>query len=50
MISGIGSLVTEVDTGQLAIPLPPEAVKAWPLIGERLHQLWSLAATNMRSR
>jgi predicted PurR-regulated permease PerM len=48
MISGVGSLVTELDTGAPAIPLPPESVKAWPLIGERLHHLWSLAATNMK--
>ena len=48
MISGVGSLVTELDTGAPAIPSPPESVKAWPLIGERLHHLWSLAATNMK--
>ena len=47
MVSGISSLVSEVDTGQLAVPLPPESVKAWPLIGERLHQLWSFAANNI---
>ena len=47
MVSGISSLVSEVDTGQLAVPLPPESVKAWPLIGESLHQLWSFAANNI---
>ena len=38
MIGGVGSLVTGLDTGQLAIPLPPESVKGWPLVGERLHR------------
>lgn len=48
MVAGVGSLVTALDTGQLAVPLPPETVKGWPIVGERLHQLWSLAATNMK--
>jgi predicted PurR-regulated permease PerM len=48
MIGGVGSLVTGLDTGQLAFPLPPESVKGWPLVGERLHQLWTLAATNIK--
>ena len=48
MIVGVGSLVAGLDAGQMAVPLPPEAVKEWPIVGERLHQLWSLAATNMK--
>jgi predicted PurR-regulated permease PerM len=48
MIAGISSLVASLDTPQLAIPLPPASVKGWPLAGERLHELWSLAATNMK--
>jgi predicted PurR-regulated permease PerM len=47
MVSGISSLVAELSTGQLAVPLPPDTVKTWPLIGEPLHQLWSLAASNI---
>jgi predicted PurR-regulated permease PerM len=48
MIGGVSSLVKDIDTGQLTFPLPPEAVKGWPIIGERLHQLWQLGATNMK--
>jgi len=48
MVSGIGFLATELNTAQPAIPLPPESVKTWPLVGDRLHQLWSLAATNTK--
>ena len=48
MIDGIRSLVVRLNDGQAAIPLPPEAVKAWPVIGERLTQLWTLAATNTK--
>jgi predicted PurR-regulated permease PerM len=46
MIGGIELLVKGIDAGQLAIPLPPEAVKSWPLIGEKIFQLWSQAASN----
>jgi predicted PurR-regulated permease PerM len=31
------------------IPLPPESVNDWPLIGEPVHRLWTLAATDMKS-
>lgn len=47
MIEGTRFLVAGLDTGQLAIPLPPASVKSWPVIGTRLHELWSLAASNM---
>ena len=46
MIGGIELLVKGIDTGQLAMPMPPDAVKSWPLIGEKIFQLWSQAATN----
>jgi predicted PurR-regulated permease PerM len=48
MVYGIRSLAAALDAGQLAFPSPPEYVKAWPIVGERLHHLWSLAATNMK--
>jgi predicted PurR-regulated permease PerM len=49
MINGISLLVTQLNTGDPAIPLPPESVKAWPIIGARLHHLWSLAASNAKA-
>ncbi len=48
MIGTIRGLAAGVDAGQLPIPLPPEAVKTWPIIGERVHELWSLAANNIK--
>jgi predicted PurR-regulated permease PerM len=47
MVAGIRILVTGVGAGQPAIPLPPASVKSWPLVGERLHELWTLAANNI---
>lgn len=37
-----------VGTAPSALPLPPDAIKEWPVVGAPLHQLWSLAATNMK--
>jgi predicted PurR-regulated permease PerM len=48
MIGGASWLVTSLRTGQFGFPLPAEAVKEWPIIGERVHQLWHLAATNTK--
>jgi predicted PurR-regulated permease PerM len=47
LIDAVGSVTKQLDTGQLAIPLPAESVKSWPLVGEQLHKMWSLAATNV---
>ena len=33
MIGGIELLVKGIDTGQLTMPMPPDAVKSWPLMG-----------------
>jgi predicted PurR-regulated permease PerM len=50
----IGSLIDEVkalkasyDAGTLSIPPPVEKVKAWPIIGEKLYDLWQSAYVNL---
>lgn len=48
MVTGIGFLATEFNTGGPIVPLPPEHVKTWPIIGERLYEMWTLAANNMK--
>lgn len=47
MISTVSDLSTKIRANELIVPQPPEVVKSWPFIGEQLHQVWSLAATNM---
>jgi predicted PurR-regulated permease PerM len=49
LIGGVGSLISGLEVGQGFLPLPAETVKGWPLVGERLHHLWSLAANNMKA-
>lgn len=38
-----------VKSGNFHIPAPPDSVAQWPLVGERLHALWSQAALDMTS-
>ncbi|MBW2493699.1 MAG: AI-2E family transporter [Deltaproteobacteria bacterium] len=33
--------------GELEVPLPPESIASWPLIGEKLHAFWTLAHVNL---
>ena len=42
-------LLAQLGDGSLAIPPPSEAVKAWPLIGEKIYEIWELASTNLRA-
>jgi len=37
----------EFNQGTLNIPAPPEVVRSWPVIGERLYDFWSLASKNL---
>ena len=49
MIGGVEFVVTRLDSKEFSIPLPAESVKDWPVIGEQLHQLWTLAATDTKA-
>jgi len=42
-------LSARLSDGTLAIPPPPESVKAWPLIGNNAYEMWQLASTNLRA-
>lgn len=37
----------QLSQGKLQIPPPPESVGTWPLIGESLENIWSLASVNL---
>ncbi len=49
LVAGADSLVRQIDSGLLAIPRPGESVKGWPLVGERIHQIWTGAASNIKA-
>jgi predicted PurR-regulated permease PerM len=42
-------LIDRVGDGSLTFPPPSEAVKTWPLIGEKIYEGWLLASTNLRA-
>lgn len=41
------SVNTNLVNGTFEVPPPNDSVKGWPLIGEPLHEAWSLASTNL---
>src|ERR1700722_19194228 len=49
LISTIEFAVRGLDSNVSLIPLPDDSVKSWPLIGEQVHRLWALAATDMKA-
>jgi predicted PurR-regulated permease PerM len=49
LIGGVDLVVKEFDADIFSIPLPPESVKGWPLIGEQVYRLWSVAATDTKA-
>ena len=47
LIGGIKQLSSGLEQGTLVIPMPPESVSGWPVIGERVAKFWTMAATNL---
>jgi len=41
--SEIKTEIANYREGKLKIPAPPESIKSWPLVGEKLHQIWTQA-------
>ena len=39
----VQQLVHDVQNDALEIPVPPDSVAAWPVVGERVHAIWSQA-------
>jgi predicted PurR-regulated permease PerM len=46
LIESLRVISERLDLAHLAIPLPPRAVKDWPLVGGPIYEFWDLAATN----
>jgi len=44
----VRTLLARLGDGTLTLPPPSEAVKAWPLVGEKVYEGWLLASTNLR--
>ena len=48
-VDAVQSITEHVQNKTLAIPPPPAKVADWPIIGESVHQVWQLAATNLEA-
>ena len=49
LIESMQYLSNSIQDGSLVIPQPPQGVSDWPIIGESLDSIWSLAATNLEA-
>ena len=49
VIGGAEYAVKGLNSSTFSVPLPADSVKSWPLIGERVYELWTLAATDTKS-
>jgi predicted PurR-regulated permease PerM len=47
MVEGLRLMADQLASGSIAVPAANPAVKAWPLVGGRLFDLWELASTNL---
>jgi predicted PurR-regulated permease PerM len=43
----VHQLIVDVQENTLEIPAPPDAVATWPVVGEKLHAIWSAAYTDL---
>jgi len=49
IFESIRGFAEAVNAGSFSVPLPSERVQEWPLVGERIFEAWSAAATNFES-
>ena len=47
LVSSSKDLAEDISEGSMKLPPPPERVKKWPLVGEKLHSGWQQASENI---
>jgi len=47
VITSSKKIATELHNGSLVVPAPTENVKEWPLVGEKIYNLWYSFSTNL---
>ena len=47
LVSGVRMVAKALEDGTLTIPMPSDSVRSWPVVGDRVADLWTLAATNL---
>lgn len=46
---GLQALLARLADGSLIVPVPPEYIRTWPVVGERIHAAWSMASGNIEA-
>lgn len=46
-IDSLKTLAADLEAGSVTVPPPDDSVAGWPLIGEKVHGVWSEAASNL---
>lgn len=49
LVETAAALAHQFNEGTIRVPPPPSGVADWPIIGDQLHQYWSLAASNLEA-
>jgi predicted PurR-regulated permease PerM len=49
LVDTVRTLAARLSEGTIALPPPPDTIKAWPLIGPKAYETWDLASTNLRA-
>jgi predicted PurR-regulated permease PerM len=47
LVTGVNKLMDSFQSGELSIPPPPDSVARWPLIGEPIARVWTLASRDL---
>ena len=49
LVESATELAGKLEEGEIKVPPPPAAVADWPIVGERLHALWTTASRNLEA-
>jgi predicted PurR-regulated permease PerM len=49
LLDGARAVASHVEEDRLIVPPAPDHVAQWPLVGPKVHEIWSLASTSLES-
>ena len=49
LITGVKDFSAQLSGETFSVPPPPDKVAEWPLVGEKIHEIWALASTNLEA-
>lgn len=49
LVEGLRMIAEQLGSERPLVPSPPTTIKDWPLVGERIYDLWNQASTNLEA-